>query len=98
MYRTLIQAALSAALATFAFAQTPQTARIVTPTDTAQSLRGMLMDASCQAIQNRPTTSGSAAKTAPSASARDTEQSAATAHATGVGGAASATASGAGAS
>ena len=75
MYRTLTQAALSAALATFAFAQTPQTApnpnapadpaatvhATTTPSDTAQSFRGILMDASCQAIQNRATTSESAA-------------------------------------
>src|SRR4051794_35415865 len=124
MYRTLTQAALSAALATFAFAQTPQTAPnpnapagpaatvntgTTTPSDTAQSFRGILMDASCQAIQNRATTSESAASseasrsrtmpaTTPDATSRGTEQSATTAHATGVGGAASATASGAGAS
>jgi len=120
MYRTLTQAALSAALATFAFAQTPQTnpspnapadpaAAIntqATPSDTAQSLRGILMDASCQAIQNRESSSNSQTSSLSTEStrsrtmpaARGTEESAATAHATGVGGAASATASGAGAS
>ena len=63
MYRTFRQAALSAALATFAFAQTPQTApssQTATPSDTTQSFRGILMDASCQEIQNRVTTSESA--------------------------------------
>ena len=74
MYRTLTQAALSAALATFAFAQTPQTTpnptasadpaaaaatQTATPSDNAQSFRGILMDASCQVIQNRQTSSNS---------------------------------------
>jgi hypothetical protein len=120
MYRTLTQAALSAALATFAFAQTPQTTPSpnapadpaaavntqATPSDTAQSFRGILMDASCQAIQNRESSSNSQTSSLSTESTRSrtmpatrgTEESAATAHATGVGGAASATASGAGAS
>jgi hypothetical protein len=120
MYRTLTQAALSAALATFAFAQTPQSTPSpnapadpaaavntqATPSDTAQSFRGILMDASCQAIQNRESSSNSQTSSLSTESTRSrtvpatrgTEESAATAHATGVGGAASATASGAGAS
>jgi trimeric autotransporter adhesin len=122
MYRNLTHAALSIAFATFAFAQTPQSApvdpapavsrRITVSSENTQTFRGILMDAGCQAIQNRTTSSNSLTSSisdeatrsrtipasTPPATTSGTEKSATTAHATGVGGAASATASGAGAS
>jgi hypothetical protein len=79
MYRILTHTALTATLATFAFAQAPQaTAQQTTPrTDTSvpasaaagQSYKGVLMDASCQAIQSHstPTTSSNVTRSGPAA-------------------------------
>ena len=66
MYRILTHTALTATLATFAFAQAPQTpdqqpaprqteTSSAAPASGGQSYKGVLMDASCQAIQSRST-------------------------------------------
>ena len=78
MYRILTHTALTATLATFAFAQAPQTTdqqpaprqtetSSTAPTSSGQSYKGVLMDASCQAIQSRSTatTSSDVTRTRP---------------------------------
>jgi hypothetical protein len=72
MYRILTHTALTATLATFAFAQAPQTTdqqpvprqtetSSTVPASGGQTFKGVLMDASCQAIQDRSATTLSSA-------------------------------------
>jgi hypothetical protein len=80
MYRILTHTALTATLATFAFAQAPQTTdqqpaprqtetSSTAPTSSGQTYKGVLMDASCQAIQSRSaaTTSSDVTRSRPAA-------------------------------
>ena len=104
MYRIYTQTALTATLAAFAFAQAPQTSTPpTTERSTAQqaaaassdtkSYRGVLMDASCKAIQDRASSSVSSDASSSNAATR-----ARAADSTGIGGAASRAPSGAGTS
>lgn len=93
MYRILTHTALAATLATVAFAQAPQTTERQTtspqtetsasaPANAGQTYKGVLMDASCQAIQSRSTattSSVSRSRTASDASTANMPRSTASA-------------------